>query len=142
MSIYASKTPRDLNHDPMPWHVSLTPSRGGNGRWREWRGAASSWDDALVRAEDAHPGWTAHTGGLIPRPEFDHKQHNEPNPILVEFRDVAGTHFPFAEDLDWWLKCLEDPTFDYTASGYRWTRAHVDHARRVLERLARFRRQP
>lgn len=113
MAQYASKTAQP-NRDPLPW-VDREDGPGNEIR--------QAWPD----------GWTEYE----PRPEFDHKQHNEPNPILVEFRDVAGTHFPFAEDLAWWLKCLEDPTFDYTANGYRWTLEQVDHARRVLSRLAK-----
>jgi len=63
-----------------------------------------------------------------PRPEFDHVQHNEPNPILIAFRKDARMH-GLAEALayDWpdhwmWFQ-------DYTDE-------MVTHARRVLTRLA------
>ncbi len=59
-----------------------------------------------------------------PRPEYDHTQHNEPNPILVDARlddefnpsHILAHLLGYAEAMD--------------ASS-----AHIDHARRVLERL-------
>ena len=56
--MFASKTPRDLNNDPVP-HAE----RGG-------------------------------TTVFAPRPEFDHAQHNEPNPVLIAFREDKVLEVP------------------------------------------------
>lgn len=61
--MFASKTPRDLNRDPKPM---IDPFSGRR-----------------VAVADESLGWH-----FIPRPEFDHVQHNEPNPILVDFREL------------------------------------------------------
>lgn len=119
--IFASKSPRDLNRDPAPFRIWTGP----------WAG---------TRAAQAVPGMTE----LDPRPEFGHVQHNQPNPILVAFRNRA-------EDvtLDYWAWALEaeaafggwsswnhsdHPAHSLTIA----TDAQIDHARRVLERLANF----
>lgn len=101
--MFASKTPRDLNHDPMPWRNPV-----GNSR--------------LDR--QLHPGWWHDA-----RPEFDHVQHAEPNPILVEFRaasdgDMRGWHM--------WLVLAREEML----SDGRCTLEHYHHAVRVLARLA------
>jgi hypothetical protein len=63
----------------------------------------------------------------VPRPEFDHAQHNEPNPILVEVR----RDFPKeGESYDWWAWAVS------SAPDPSWTPEQIDHARRVLTRLA------
>lgn len=117
----------NVTRDPEPWAVVLT--KGHNGHWREWRGIADDWDDALVRAELANPGWVAHTGGFIPRPEYDHPV----NRVLVAFRQGR-----FAS-LDWFLH-----EYCHDTDSWLWdgtdaenpTPEEIDHARRVLTRLA------
>ncbi|WP_442575906.1 hypothetical protein ACSBPH_01775 [Microbacterium sp. F51-2R] len=121
--MFSSKTPRDLNRDPEPWKVWLETPYAMHGH-REWRGAADDWDDALVRAEDAYPRFQAYSAICMPRPEYDHPQHNEPNGILVEFRSNDDTRDP----IDW---------LRYSEAAYFGPTAHIDHARRVLTRLAR-----
>lgn len=103
--IFSSKTPRDLNHDPRPL------STIGTGR--------------RVQVGSEYAGETV----LNPRPEFDHVQHNPPNPILVLFRkgydgDMRGWGA-------WLLFASSDMLRDEEC-----TQDHVDHARRVLARLA------
>ena len=112
MTIYASKTPRDLNHDPRPVRIA----------GRQARSKRMLWPSDV----------------MDPRPEFDHVQHNEPNPILVAFRAYSDKHGMDAEDRanlsGAWLQ----------APGYyerrlvegRLRRQERDHARRVLTRLA------
>lgn len=114
--IFASKTPRDLNHDPKPWR---TP-----------RGYARQSHNVM--------GILTHD----PRPENDHPQHNEPNPILVAFRGRAAD-----ESLDFWLWGLaaesafggwvawENPRHPFHIL-LRSSETQRDHARRVLTRLA------
>jgi hypothetical protein len=113
--IYASKTPRDLNHDPLPWRCI------GNedDRWRIPEGGQLECDER------------------VPRPEFDHPQHNEPNPILTTLRLNCAT-----PEVDGWdariaaLYFLEEVGVD-NVERERATPDHVEHARRVLTRLAR-----
>lgn len=119
MTIYASKTPRDLNHDPNPY---ATPS----GYRTNDRPGSYSWDK-----------FPAHMKTYNPRPEFDHAQHNEPNPILVELRVAADVDFTWAT-----ARMLDALTYDHRApEAMREVVRHSlpearDHARRVLERLA------
>ena len=114
MTIYASKTPRDLIRDPHPWldpeaDPRVTPY---------WR--TSYQMTGMVNA---------------PRPEFDHVQHNEPNPILLAFRRDADE---MKRERGWtvamtalsWDRDAFDPFVDM------YDLAVLDHARRVLERLA------
>lgn len=113
-TIYASKTPRDLNHDPKPM---IDP----------FSGVRFSVADELL-------GYEYH-----PRPEFDHVQHNEPNPILVNARgdaiSVYGSQRAAAEA---YLDHINERSTVRTAAAglgvYRLP--HIDHARRVLTRLA------
>ena len=102
--MFASKTPRDLNRDPEPWISS-----------EGWR-----WDSNPI----GDNFWE-------PRPEFDHVQHNAPNPILVEFRTSGDAAF------DWWHWL--GSTYDRTTPPWQvaFTERHRDHARHVLSRLAR-----
>lgn len=112
--MYASKTPRDLNHDPRPYRNKYDNSR---------------WSDPGVDL-------TGTTVVHDPRPEFDHVQKNESNPILV------GARHP-SEDWQEWLFALNDPreVFTYDADYYgegdirECTPEMIDHARRVLSRL-------
>lgn len=118
--MFASKSPRDLNHDPEPWQGGVMGGRAS---------------DELMRRREAmtfQTGWHYN-----PRPEFDHVQHNAPNPILTYarqylnregdkaymygvWRDALLFRGPFSED----VKMLT-PTSELMA-----------HARRVLGRLA------
>lgn len=107
--MFASKTPRDLNRDPEPW----TDARGENRH-----GPIGGWSSV----------WS-------PRPEFDHVQHNEPNPILLDFRDMHG-------DAQLWLETIEGPEGDAFLAETPKEFGYIDsdvihHARRVLTRLAR-----
>ena len=110
MSLYSSRAPRDLNHDPFPF---VTPSGrkppGYIGTGREWV-------------------------AFSPRPEFDHEQHNEPNPILLAFRrDVEINTGIGAGSMaaEWYERGL------LLFEAERATFAHADHARKVPTRLAR-----
>jgi hypothetical protein len=115
--MFSSKTPRDLNHDDAPWlgdpgHTN-TPNRYGS---REVGESAPFWDEVTYE----------------PRPEFDHVQHNPPNWLLIEFREFHGV-------ASLWLEALEVPDFiTETAKAYgeEIHTEHVDHATRVLTRLA------
>lgn len=104
MTQFSSKTPRDLNHDPQPYiglygdHVNA---------------AAARWEGGRPHA---------------PRPEFDHPQHNEPNPILVSFR--ANDQNPDPAQWAEWLRLPSLGPWHYAR------RDHIDHARRVFLRLA------
>lgn len=97
--MFASKTPRDLSNDPAP-HITKKGNR--------------------VK----YP-WLAPGGAYGPRPEFDHKQHNEPNPILVWARERHDAGEDYGTIL-WRMN-------NGGASG---TDAQYTHARRVLTRLA------
>lgn len=59
--MFASKTPRDLSHDPVPWVYS----DGSRTNYPE------PWEMNLT---------------FNPRPEFDHVQHNPPNRLLTLWR--------------------------------------------------------
>jgi len=110
MTQYASKTPRDLNHDPLPY-----VTRAGN-----------RYEDGIWYGHDMFRRY------LDPRPEFDHVQHNAPNPLLLDMREfwpvIVGD----------WLAALDDPWFtDGVPQEFgSVTEDHIDHARRVLSRLA------
>ena len=111
MTIYASKTPRDLNHDPKPWaHGDIRAARPRYEHIIRWL-----WDA---------------------RPEFDHVQHNEPNPILLAFRqDVADVfvaeQFNVAAIARSWI---DGDALELFADMH--PNEVLDHARRVLTRLA------
>lgn len=122
MTQFSSRPP--FNDDPMPWVHDCSDVYDNDGT------CALQGD----RNPSTEPGWV--TEKFRPRPEFDRPQHNPTNPILTEFRGVAGRYYSFRRDLAWWLECLNDPSFDYSAEGYLWTPEQVDHARRALTRLA------
>ncbi len=119
--MFASKTPRDLNHDPMPYR---TPG----GRW----------------AEQSYLGLR----DLAPRPEFDHVQHNEPNPILVRFRKwIEGEDLTDPCWVDEWIVALHN--LDAFGGFVEWDEPsspfhvlttaspkQIDHARHVFNLLA------
>lgn len=74
-----------------------------------------------------------------PDPAWNITQHNAPNPVLIEFREVVyglprGRKDAYRHEVEWWLRCLAEPAS--LAPGYRWTFAQIEHARRVLTRLA------
>lgn len=114
--IFASKAPRDLNSDPKPLVCGY------------------------ITRDDRHP---AGTGGLCgathnPRAEYDHAQHNEPNPILRGARlDAASVYGSQGAAAQAYLDHInERGTVRTAAAGLGvWTLDHIDHARRVLTRL-------
>lgn len=70
----------------------------------------------------------------------EHVQHNEPNPILVEFRLTFGltkgsravsADYDMLDHADAWLNSLSQPE-----GRNAWGTAHIEHARKVLTRLA------
>lgn len=122
--IFSSKTPRDLNHDPKPY-VTYANDRRTDVRSAEWD-MQSHGEVEYVRSFD-------------PRPEFDHVQHNEPNPILVDFREYARK----ARSAPWlaahWTSSDEtwmDITTALSGDAPMGTPEQENHARRVLTRLA------
>lgn len=67
LMMFASRTARDLNHDPKAW----VDEQGQRHRWI-----------------------AAYVFGMKynPRPEFDHVQHNAPNRRLIAFRREVELH--------------------------------------------------
>jgi hypothetical protein len=119
--IFASKTPRDLNHDREPYVDGHLDTAGFGRRFSEPYSTPDHCQACGTRYD--------------PRPEFDHVQHNPPNPILVWLRAIwddpkCGTH---AEIVDY---MLNDPRM-IDPRMHEHTPARIDHARRVLTRLAR-----
>lgn len=123
--MFSSKPPRE-NNDPYPnvWHghSPYNQMRGDTDMFRE--GAPYHFERYIYR----------------PRPEFDHVQHNAPNPILVEFRDNVARR---GEDPYWgdtwdstmdWLDQAQQSDTSCIEMGV--TTAHINHAQRVLKRLA------
>lgn len=70
MKQFASKTPRDLNHDPAPVRIAGKTARSKRVLW-----------DGDV---------------FDPRPEFDHVQHNPESTVLSSFRKVGDAGYPDA----------------------------------------------
>lgn len=132
MTTYASKTPRDLNHDPHPWAVYVWPHPPRINASMRY----------ATKDETERQAFGSYVHGFYPRPEFDHVQHNEPNPILVYLRDAMTR--PGSEGLvlayvaeEQLYSIREAEQFGAVAAyGFPATREHVAHARRVLERLA------
>jgi hypothetical protein len=121
--IYSSKTPRDLNRDPFPFvtYRDVTGSKGPQPLWR----SANKVDGAGFFAQRE------------PRPEYDHVQHNEPNPILADYRmDIAHTTWRDRNPLEW-LAEVTGPMV-WLNGKHPWSRDQVNHASRVLARLANF----
>lgn len=131
--IFASKTPRDLNRDPLPYVVR--DRLFDKDRYRQ--------ADGRLEGRDAETFEARHD----PRPEYDHPQHNEPNPILVAFRGWLLEPVDLPEAAQWWLDQMTDGTREPLSSAYAVMRAtsasaaEYDHARRVLTRLAHFAEQ-
>jgi len=113
--MFSSKTPRDLNHDPEPWSVG-SPIDGMELRMPQ---------EPTVPME-----WTEYD----PRPEYDHAQNNEPNPIIVDFREDPDLSYTLSE-LD--PENIANPDWETWPVIWDATEEQRDHARRVLERLAR-----
>lgn len=111
--IFSSKTPRDLNYDPEPFLDE---------RWSRW----------IIPVT-----FQPRTFTYSPRPEFDHVQHNEPNLVLSDARIALRQGISASEILR---------RINYSVSGaghyitLNWERITdrdmIDHARRVLTRLA------
>lgn len=119
MTMFASKTPRDLNRDPEP---VVHPSGV--------RTAMFSMHFEFEAGESGPFGRIA-PALVDPRPEFDHVQRNEPNPILVEFRATLRNYHDKALCLGHYIEYVTH------GSVYDWTSEQIAHARRVLERLER-----
>lgn len=129
--MFSSKTPRDLNHDPYPnvWdgHTPFNQMRADHDKFR--KGAPVGVIGSMTYLHR-------------PRPEFDHVQHNPPNRVLTAFR----TREPDVT-LDFWLFAFsayaafggwsdwDDPRHPVHALAMA-TEEEIDHARRVLTRLA------
>lgn len=100
-----------INNDPKPYEVDFGLALG------------------TVRSErDEGSHWDSHDTNFDPRPEYD----NNPNPLLEAFRDflkiVGGGE-------------LQEKAQNVLDNGIVWDSeihqgAHIDHARKVLERLA------
>lgn len=122
MTLYVSKTPRDLNHDPEPWQVYAQ----GVPSWRRNHHRDRFENGFGEIVIDRH----------VPRPEFDHVQHNEPSQVLVGFRRWSErfTHCTVPE-----LARIELINMKHGSGIFQGdaTDEEIVHARRVLERLAR-----
>jgi hypothetical protein len=120
--MFASKTPRDLNHDPLP-HAWYSPNGFFSGR---------SGGPYRAAVGDS-PGWRSEHA---PRPEFDHVQHNAPNPILTAFRDHVAWRWVYLPEITTYAEDVE--TFDGLRddSFVGTTPEQIDHACKVLQRLA------
>ncbi|MDL5351154.1 hypothetical protein [Microbacterium sp. zg-YB36] len=118
MTAYASKTPRMLNSDPEPW-----------------LGRSPVTND-LIRTPVAPAGLSGFH--RQPRDYYNHEQHNEPNPILTEFREVHARPHLSAHPASWlaghWIM---NWTSHERYADESVTEQQLDHARKVLERLAR-----
>lgn len=122
MTLYSSKTPRDLNHDPKPWQ-------------QPWPGQRRSNVPEKRYGDTPADAWTWN-----PRPEFDHAQHNEPNPILIAFRGFAGKHGMAPDEVcnlaQQWVKRATYYEHRLNIRARSATKAQREHARHVLTRLA------
>lgn len=115
--MYASRTPRDLNHDPEPWVTNEPePMRFGA--------------ELKPRRGDRYD----------PRPEFDHAQHNEPNPILAyilrEAVELDAQENPPILDLANTALYILTAGLEVGEYDEAHTPGEINHARRVLTRLA------
>ena len=111
MGIFASKTPRDLN----PHGVIMTGA-----------GTLPLCLCGWQRRRLDGPTLAEHIA------EFDHVQHNEPNPILVELR----CHVELGADMRGQVQVFlnTEPAQWYKHFGV--TMRQINHARKVLARLA------
>lgn len=123
--MFSSKTPRDLSHDPEPY------------RARDWIDAEGEHYYRMTKDR----AWRVHDARYDPRPEFDHAQHNPPNPALIAFRDLAKGHGMDAAETRnlarQWLARAHYYEHQMNISARDLTKAGREHARKVLTRLAR-----
>ena len=105
MTQYASKSPRDLNRDPEPF-------------------ACTAPDFERYASADDYEG--RHSVIHDPRAEYDHTQHNEPNPILR----VARGAMKDGHLQDFINGFMSDPL---SPDAHPW----AIHARKVLSRLSK-----
>lgn len=128
MTMFASRTPESLNTDPYPI-VVLDHDGKIMARFPTMK-AANYYRSEYVPIRSARTS-------LNRRPEFDHPQHNPPNPILVEVRKNGAT----PEEIDLWLAAIagQDPD-SYDEGDFAFCDSQSveaqDHAARVLTRLA------
>ena len=108
--MFASKTPRDLTS-----HAATICGR-----------CDAEFAEDGIYSEDEH------------RDYHQPAQHNEPNPILCgmredvdEFTKDCGGAYSLSDHAKFWLRCLPDQEEQDLA-----TPEQIDHARRVLARLA------
>ncbi|MDF2506313.1 MAG: hypothetical protein K0Q52_172 [Microbacterium sp.] len=122
MNIFSSRTPRDLNRDPAPWVWLEHGERRGR----------TGGELQLPQAD----GWKSR---YEPRPEYEHVQHNEPNPILVDVRKFRALRLKMNNPKGWAyiLRVVERAVTARAYADVTVTEEHIDHARRVLTRLAR-----
>ncbi len=110
---------QQINTDPKPW--------------LEWE-SDSRYSQAEVDAENERDRcWRGL--GKRPRPEFD----NTPNPILLDFRENHGATGAWLNEIT-----LDQLDAEFLREvGNAWdvpvTDEHIEHARKVLTRLAAFR---
>jgi hypothetical protein len=111
--MFASKTPRDIHHDPEPYRGKY-PFTANRSAWQITNGREIVTEYA-------------------PRSGYFPRQHNEPNPILTLFRDAdnsdrRGLAAMWVDDIAEWNRQGE--------MGIDTTPDQVEHARRVLTRFA------
>ena len=124
--MFASKTPRDLNHDPEPWRITKRVAFGEPFFYTGNRSTESRDDGPNVRY------------AYDPRSFYDHVQHNRPNVWLTGLRDsmrIPGDHtlqdqarIQLKNALELQAVCLARPELTEPPS--------LGHAIRVLTRLA------
>lgn len=90
-----------INSDPVPYIIDFGLALG-----------------TVRSSEDAGSHWDSHDTYYDPRPEYD----NNPNPILVEFREAEAPGKIYR-----WLDLLDGAT--------EWSQEYVNHSRKVLTRL-------
>lgn len=132
---YQPRPEYEPTRDPKPWEADVIKRGSFPYQYtpRRWRGAAKDWDDACEKAEAANPGYDVIQCGYLPRRE----QFDTPvNPILVAFRaDLLPDSLATADAAMDWLTDLS--TLDWSRLNFDPTPEQIDHARRVLARLAR-----
>ena len=120
-----------INTDPTPLYTVLMIAQ--NGRTAEWSMRATSDDVAIEVAMNTYPRYDVHTVNVTyNRPEFD----NNPNPILEHFRDAMQTGEYELVVLATIWESLIDTGYDWEEDDLAPTLEELDHARKVLERLA------
>lgn len=92
-----------INNDPEPYIIDFGLALG-----------------TVRSSEDSGSHWDSHDTYYEPRPEYD----NNPNPILVEFREAEAP-----DKVTRWLDLLD--------GAEEWPPEHINHARAVLTRLER-----